>query len=290
MRSMTGYGAGRKQADGREMTIEIKAVNHRFLDINLRMPRGLLFLEDPIRKALSASLSRGHLDIYVNYRNSREDARQVRVDAQLLSAYQTALDALLDAVPVTDDRSLMRMATLPDVLSLSEREEDQQAVTSLAMEALREAIAALLLMRSAEGQALQADLSQRTDALEAITADIAARAPLVVEEYRERLLQRISELLDAPPDPQRLAQEVAIMADRAAIDEELVRLTSHIGQIRDAAHSDEPIGRKLDFIVQEMGREVNTIGSKSSDLTICDKVVLAKAEIEKIREQVQNIE
>lgn len=290
MRSMTGYGRGSAQADGREATIEIKTVNHRFLDVNLRAPRGMLYLEDPLRKAIAQRLSRGHADVYINYRNLREDAREVRVDLPLLLAYGRALDEMGRALYLKDDRSVTRLAQMPDVLSLSEKEEDAQAVTDVCLSALSEALDALSDMRQREGDTLLTDMLEKLDKLEDIRAAILARAPLVVTEYRERLEARIAELLSAPPDPQRLAQEVALLADRAAIDEELVRLASHIAQAREHANLPEPVGRKLDFIVQEMGREVNTIGSKASDLQVTGLVLAAKAEIEKMREQVQNIE
>ena len=290
MYSMTGYGRCRVEADGREMTVELKTVNHRFLDINLRMPRGLLFLEDTIRKALSARLSRGHADVFLTYRNGRDDAREVTVDASLLHAYTAAYDKIAAETGITDDRSLTRLASLPDVLTISEKEDDQEAVTALCRQALEGAVDALVVMRAQEGEALKSDTAMRLDHLEALASQISERAPSVVAEYKERLETRLAELLDAPPDPQRLAQEVALMADRAAIDEELVRLSSHVAQLRQTLTSGEPVGRKLDFLVQELNREVNTIGSKASDLQIGAWVVEAKAEIEKIREQVQNIE
>lgn len=290
MHSMTGYGSFRREAAGREMTIELKAVNHRFLDVNLRLPRGLLFLEDSIRKMLSARLSRGHVDVFVTYRNAREDAREVSVDTGLAIAYATVLDKLAACVHLSDDRSLSQIAALPDVLTISEGAEDQPAVTSLCTEALEGAVCALVSMRLCEGKALADDIARRLETLLSLTRRIGERAPEVVRDYQSRLSLRIEELLASPADPQRLAMEVALMADRAAIDEELVRLVSHIAQMQGCLTLAEPVGRKLDFLVQELNREVNTIGSKASDLTITTLVVEAKAEIEKLREQVQNIE
>lgn len=290
MLSMTGYGRSREEADGREMTVELKTVNHRFLDVNLRLPRGLLFLEDPIRKGLSARLNRGHVDVFITYRNTRDDQRRVTVDLALLNAYIDAYDRIAAQADILDDRSLTRLASLPDVMMIAEADDDQTAVTTLCGTALTGALDALTAMRAQEGEALMAALSANLDHLAQLAAEIAARAPDVVTEYQTKLTARVTELLDAPPDPQRLAQEVALMADRASIDEELVRLQSHIAQIRQTMQSGEPAGRKLDFLVQELNREVNTIGSKASDLTIASHVVEAKATIEKIREQVQNIE
>lgn len=290
MLSMTGYGRSRAEVDGREMTVDLKTVNHRFLDINLRLPRGLLFLEDPIRKGLSARLNRGHVDVFITYRNTRDDQRRVSVDLALLDAYANAYDQIVAQLDIADDRSLTRLAALPDVLTIAEADDDQAAVTTLCQDALSGALDALTAMRAKEGEALDADLSANLDRLSQLAAAITLRAPDVVTEYQAKLTARVTELLDAPPDPQRLAQEVALMADRASIDEELVRLQSHITQIRQTMRSGEPAGRKLDFLVQELNREVNTIGSKASDLQIATHVVESKATIEKIREQVQNIE
>jgi len=290
VRSMTGYGRFRQETDGREMSVEIKTVNHRFLDLNLRVPRGMLFLEDVIRKALAARLSRGHADVFLTYRNSRDDAREVRVDTSLLRAYARAFDLMAAETGLQDDRSLTRLASMPDVLTVAERDDDQDAVTALCVSTLQGALDVLARMRGQEGEALSADLQDRIGRLTAGAEQITLRAPDVVADYRARLNARVEELLAAPPDPQRLAQEVALFADRAAIDEELVRLKSHIGQIQDCLKATEPVGRKLDFLVQELNREVNTIGSKASDLTIAALVVALKTEIEKIREQVQNIE
>ena len=290
MRSMTGYGRFRQERNGREITIEIKTVNHRFLDLNLRMPRGTLFLEEPLRKALASRLSRGHADVFLTYRNARDDAKEVVVDTSLLHAYAAAFDVMATETGLTDDRSLTRLAALPNVLTVTEKEDDQDAVTALCIDTLHGALDALTLMRDQEGQALTSDLATRTGHLEEITEQIGARAPEVVKEYQTKLDARIVQLLAAPPDPQRMAQEVALFADKAAIDEELVRLKSHFTQVRECLAATEPVGRKLDFLVQELNREVNTISSKASDLAIASLVVEAKAEIEKIREQVQNIE
>lgn len=290
MRSMTGYGRSRLERDGREMTVEVKTVNHRFLDTNLRVPRGLLYLEEVVRKAVSVRLSRGRVEIFFSYSNSREDARMVAVDASLVRSLWEAYDMIIAMTGVGDDRSVSHIAAQGDVLTVTEGEDDQEAVTALCLDTLSFALDRLVIMREEEGRALEEDMSARLSCLGLITEKIGLRAPEVVADYKARLTARIAELLDAPPDPQRLAQEIAMFADRAAIDEELVRLSSHCAQIRDAFASAEPVGRKLDFLVQELNREINTIGSKASDLTITGLVVEAKAEIEKIREQVQNIE
>lgn len=290
MRSMTGYGRSRMEMDGRETTVEVKTVNHRFLDISFRMPRSLSFLEEPIRKALAARMSRGHVDVYLTYCNARADARVVNVDLSLLQAYQKALSQMREAGHLVDDMKLSAYARLPDVLTVSEQEEDQAAVTALATVALNRALDDLIAMREREGSRLGDDMGAKLAHLDQLRAQIAARAPRVTVDYRDRLKARIEQLMEGPPDEQRLVQEVALFADRAAIDEELVRLSSHIAQISALIRSGEPVGRKLDFLVQELNREINTIGSKASDLEIASCVVDAKSEIEKLREQVQNIE
>lgn len=290
MHSMTGYGRARVEEDGREMTVELKTVNHRFLDVNLRLPRGLVFLEEALRRVLSARLNRGHADVFLTYRNARADARALAVDTALLGAYSAAYDQIIAQLHCPDDRTVSGMAALPDVLTLSEKEEDQRAVTALCQRALVQALDALEAMRQKEGNALAEDMRARMDRLACIAGEIEKRAPCVVADGKARLEARIADLLEMPPDPQRLAQEIALLADRTAIDEELVRLSSHLAQMRQALQSGAPVGRKLDFLVQELNREVNTIGSKASDLQIGSLVVEAKAEIEKIREQVQNIE
>ena len=290
MLSMTGYGRAAREIDGRQMTIELKSVNHRFLDLSFRMPRNLMFLEDEVRKAIGARLSRGHVDVFITYRNLRTDAKIVTADRALFDAYAQALDGLSGA-GVTDDRSLMSIARLPDVLVISEAEEDREAVTALMLDALGEALDQLIAMRTREGEAMKRDLSEKVDAVERMTGEIEARYPRTVDEYRERLRTAVLELLgDAEVDESRLLTEVALMADRSAIAEETVRLKSHVEQLRKLFESPEPIGRRIDFIVQELNREVNTISSKSQDIPITRQAVDMKAEIEKLREQLQNVE
>lgn len=290
MRSMTGYGRALVEEDGREMTVEVRSVNHRFLDVSCRLPRSIGFLEDAVRKGVAARVARGHVDVFVNYVNRREDAREVRVDTVLAQAYRSALEELGKAVCLTQSASLIDYARLPDVLTVSEKQEDQDALRALLQHALEKALDQLCAMREMEGENMRADILSKMDAIASLQKQIASRAPLVVEEYREKLRARLCALLSGELDEARFATEVAIFADRAAIDEELVRLESHIAQIRAAAALQEPVGRKLDFLVQELNREVNTIGSKASDAQIAQHVVAAKGEIEKLREQVQNIE
>ena len=289
MLSMTGYGRAMRDMDGRQLTIELKSVNHRFLDISFRMPRNLMFLEDDARKLIGAKLARGHVDVFMTYRNMRSDARSVTVDKALFDAYASAL-AGLSCEEIRDDRSLMSIARLPDVLVVSEAEEDQDALRALLRSTLNEALDALLVMRRREGEEMKKDLSYRTSRIEDMTRRIEARYPETVQEYTARLKNSIEELIGQSVDETRLLTEVAVMADRSAIAEETVRLHAHIAQLRECLEKAEPVGRRIDFLVQEFNREVNTISSKSQDVPITQLAVSMKAEIEKLREQLQNIE
>ncbi len=288
--SMTGYGRCTLAQDGREVTIELKSVNHRFLDLAFRMPRSFAFLENDMRAHISNKLARGHVDIFVTYKNSRDDARKVTLDSALLGEYLTTLrqggiDHMLD-----DNLRLRDVLSMQDVLTVEEADEDQQALSALTLSALDTALDSLCTMRRREGEAMRGDVETRLDTLERTAHAIDERAPQWLEEYRQRLRARIEEICQMQLDEARLTQEVALAADKAAVDEETVRLRSHIAQMRDLLKQSEPAGRKLDFLVQEMNREVNTTGSKSSDLILTGMVVDAKAELEKIREQIQNIE
>ena len=289
MRSMTGYGRCQRAADGREMTVEVKTVNHRFLDVALRLPRHLSFAEEAMRKQIGEALGRGHADVFVTYRNSRPDARKVVCDPALAAAYKDAMAQLQEATGAVNDVPLSQYAQLPDVLTVTENEEDQDAVWALLSDALSGALQDVDAMRLREGNALKADLTLHLELLEKLRLQIAERAPGVVQDYHKKLLQRIAEFGVVAPDEQRVVQEVALFADRAAIDEELSRLDSHIRQAYKLMET-EPCGSKLNFLVQEMNREVNTIGSKALDSDIAKMVVDAKSEIEKLREQIQNVE
>ena len=291
MFSMTGYGKGSASTDGREMTVELKSVNHRYLDVGMRLPRHLAFLEEPIRSALTNRLSRGHVDVFVNYRNLRSDARTVEIDAPLLAAFVAAARQANETLCLQDDLSLTAALRLPDVSNVREADEDSDALLGLLNAAIKGAIDALLVMRKQEGDRLSVYLGICADTVESLTNQIAVRAPVVVEEYRIKLNERITQLLgNVEVDRARLATEVALFADKASIDEEITRLHSHLAALRELLVDQEPIGRKLDFVVQEMNREFNTIGSKANDGELTKLVLTGKAEIEKIREQVQNIE
>ena len=291
MYSMTGYGRGSASLDGRELTIELKSVNNRFLDIGMKLPRQLSFLEESFRKLLTDALDRGHVDVYVNYRNLRSDAKTVRVDEALLKAYLVSARESAKALDLADDLTLSKALTLPDVTCILPADEDQEALTELGRQVMTAAIEELKAMRRKEGERLKLDLSARMDTMTGYAAAIEKRAPAVAEEYRTKLTARIEELLgETEVDRSRLATEVAIFADRAAIDEEIVRLNTHLVHFRELLDADEPVGRKMDFLIQEMNRECNTIGSKANDAELTGIVLLCKAEIEKLREQIQNIE
>lgn len=291
MYSMTGYGKGSASGDGREITVELKSVNHRYLDVGMRLPRHLSFLEDGIRSQLGARLSRGHIDVFVNYRNLRSDARTVEIDIPLLFAFVSSAKQANETLQLTDDLTLSAALRLPDVSNVREADEDSEAVLALTQTALGNAIDALLGMRLSEGERLKVYLANCVDTVLALTEKISKRAPLVVGEYKAKLDERIQALLgQVEVDRTRLATEVALFADKASIDEEITRLHSHITEFRSLLNASEPSGRKLDFVVQEMNREFNTIGSKANDGELTNLVLSGKAEIEKIREQVQNIE
>lgn len=290
-RSMTGFGRASLSIDGRELSIELKAVNHRNLDIAFRFPRSLSFLENPARKILASRLARGHIDVFGVYRNVREDSKTVSLDTALLASYMNLAKKASEDYGIANDLTLSNVLRLPDIVVVTEAEEDREALVELMEKTLNLACDKLISMRQLEGDRIKLDLIARLDCLANIRDKIEERAPFVSEEYRTKLNKRIESLLcEVEIDRARLATEVALFADKVSIDEELVRLTSHIDASRELFESSDPIGRNLDFIVQEMNREFNTIGSKANDKLISGLVIDGKAELEKIREQVQNFE
>ena len=289
---MTGFGRGESRNDdvGR-IVVEMKAVNHRFSEVVFRMPRQFNQLEEQARKAVQSRVARGRVDVFVSW-DPAAKAKGVKVDKELAMAYYNSLKELGREIGSNSTLTLDTLARLPDVLKVEEGEVSAEGLGPLFEEAVTTAVESLIAMREREGAAQAADLHSRARKLEALSQAIAQRAPQVVDEYRLRLVRRLDELLPAgnTVDPQRLAQEVAIFADRSDIAEELQRLDSHLDQFRATLAGGESIGRKLDFLVQEIGREFNTIGSKANDVATTSQVVEAKSELEKIREQVQNIE
>lgn len=291
IKSMTGFGRGEISKNGKEFTVEIKTVNHRYSDVFIKMPRQISFLEDKVRELVGKTISRGKIDVFVTYYNYSEDSKHVSFDEPLSKAYITAVETLRDKYGLADDITVSLISKFPDVLKVEQAEEDEELLWLLLREATGKALDALIRMREVEGEGLKNVLLERADYVEGIIGEIGKRAPEVPKDYKLKLTARIKDLLDQQVvDENRIATEVAIFADRCSIDEELVRLASHISQMREAFTLSIPIGRKLDFLVQEMNREINTIGSKANDLTITKNVVEIKSEIEKIREQIQNIE
>ena len=287
MRSMTGYGKCQLQRDTWEVTVELRAVNHRYLDVAMRLPRNLLFLEDGVRKGLQA-LIRGHVDVYLTVRQTEGAGRVVEADTALAASYVAAAKAIREVTGAADDLTVSRLLKLEGVATLTEAAMDEDAVSALCADALSGAIAQLDDMRLREGENLRADLAEHLDNVAALREKVVAYAPKVVEEYSARLTEKLAKLPIEPVDPARLAQEVALMADKCAIDEELSRLMSHITQLRRYLDMQGETGKKMDFLIQEMNRETNTIGSKCSDAAIAQCVVDMKSEIEKLREQIQN--
>ncbi len=290
MHSMTGCGSGKVRKEGWEVTVDLKTVNHRFLDIGMRLPRNLSFLEQTVRDCLGKSISRGHADVFLTVKRTDSSPVDIECDTDLGALYLKTAEQIAAQTHVANDMTVSRLMKMEGVLTLNEREMDEELVASICAEATGIAAAQLVQMRRREGEHLKEDLSNHLDAADALRELILQRAPMVVDEYRAKLENRLKNMLTEAADPQRLAQEVAIIADRCAIDEELARLDSHIRQMRKYMESEGEIGKKMDFLIQEMNREANTIGSKASDAAIAQHVVDLKSEIEKLREQIQNVE
>ena len=290
MRSMTGCGTGVVRRDEWEATVDIKTVNHRFLDIGMRLPRNLSFLEQPVRNCISTRIRRGHADVFITIRNISTSASRVVTDYDLAAHYIEIARELSRQTGAENDMTVSRILRMEGVTSVEEAELNQDLITEICTEASSIAIDHLIGMREIEGTHLRTDLRTHLDAAASLRDHILERAPLVVSEYREKLEARLKTLLSESPDPVRISQEVAIIADRCAIDEELARLESHIRQFIIYLDEKDEIGKKMDFLVQEMNREANTIGSKASDAAIAQFVVDLKSEIEKMREQIQNVE
>jgi uncharacterized protein (TIGR00255 family) len=290
-RSMTGFGRGEAHGPAGRIVVEMKSVNHRFSEVVFRMPRQFGANEEPARKVILSKVNRGRVDVGVSW-DPPAKAGRIKVDKELAIAYCNSLKELGEEIGSKIELTLDSLAKLPDVFKVEEGEVTAAELWPTFETAVTEAVSNLIAMREREGAALVLDLADRISKVEALCSVVAARAPDVVKEYRTRLERRIEELLPQGHnvDPSRLAQEVALFADRSDITEEVQRLGSHVAQFRQALQADDAVGRKLDFLVQEIGREVNTMGSKANDAAITTQVIEAKCELEKIREQVQNIE
>lgn len=291
LRSMTGFGRGEDTIGGRHIVFEIKSVNHKYFEFNSRIPRGYLFLEDKLKAYIQGKISRGKVDVFLQIETLEETDVQVLVNHSLASAYVTALQELKERYQLPDEPSLALLSKYSDIFSVHKAPEDEDAVWEAVRQVADQAIASFLKMREAEGARLKADILEKAGEIVALVDQVERHTPETVEHYRERLKAKIEELLqDNRFDEQRVLTEVAIFADKVAVDEETVRLRSHFQQLQSLVDSDGPVGRKIDFLVQEMNREANTIGSKSVNSQIAYLVVDIKALIEKIREQVQNVE
>lgn len=294
VRSMTGYGRGEVTGEGVSVTVELRAVNNRYLDCAIKMPRAYLFAEDAMKERIQASVGRGKVDVYVNMVHTAGDDTIVTVNEALAKGY---IDALKKIYELDGGNYIKKsgyaadLARFPDVITVEKREEDQEKVQELLLEALDAALAGFNDMREREGDKLAQDILFRGDTIEQLVQKVEARSPGIVADYRARLEAKLTEVLqNTQIDESRILTEAAIYADKVAVDEETVRLRSHLSQLREMMKQGGSVGRKLDFLIQEFNREANTIGSKCNDIETSRVVVDIKAEIEKIREQIQNLE
>lgn len=291
MKSMTGYGKGVAANDKRTVSVEIKSVNNRFLEISCKLPKALMYIDDVIQKTIKSSVSRGSFDVYFSYENLSESAKKVTVDKALAAEYVAAAKALRAEFRMDDDYGVTALLRTPDVATVSVPEDDRELVCELTRKATKEALEKLDAMRKTEGDGVYKDLISLIGNLQSYLNKAKERAPKVVADYKKGLYARVKELLDGyEPDEAKLLNEVAFFADKADINEEISRLQSHIGQFKAICEENAPQGRRLDFLSQEMVREVNTMGSKSNDITLTGYVVAMKNEVEKIKEQIRNVE
>lgn len=294
IKSMTGFGRERVVADGREIIVEIRSVNHRYYEFNSRTPRAYGYLDEKLKSFLNSGISRGKVEVSVSIYNQEGTDAEIELNKPVALGYLKALRESADELNLSDDLALSNIMRLPDIFTVVKKTEDEEVIWNQVKAVAQPALDKFVQMRITEGQKLHDDISSKLDYIEQTVGKIEAHQPSVAQSYSERLYDKIKETLKSVEldkiDEQRILTEVAIFSDKVAIDEETVRLRSHISQFRELIKSDEPVGRKLDFLVQEINREVNTIGSKANDLTITKMVVDLKSEIEKIREQIQNIE
>lgn len=291
IKSMTGYGSANGTSGKLEISIELKSVNNRFFDCNIRIPRVYTALEDTIKTVAQGYISRGKMDIFVTVDSSKSDDVVISLNEPLADAYMKALNDIESKYGIKNELTAITFSRIPDVLMVEKKEVDTDALSGDVSEILKKALQAFNEMREKEGRKMYEDITSRLDKLEEMTGVIEARSPETVKEYVQRLEQKMKEVLqNTEIDESRILTEAAIFGDKVAVDEETVRLRSHISQFREILQMDEPIGRKLDFLTQEVNRETNTIGSKCNDAAMARIVVNMKAEIEKIREQIQNIE
>ncbi len=291
IKSMTGYGRSRQTRNGRDITVEIRSVNNRYLDCTVKMPRAYVFAEDAVKSVVQKLVSRGKVDVLISVDSTGAEASVVCVNEPLARGYYEALCHLSSTLELDSGVTAVTLAKFPDVLTVTRAEEDLESVASDIAAVTEEAALAYNMMRAVEGEKMAQDVLGRLITIEEAVGRVEARSPQTVQAYRERLENKMREVLQSTTiDEGRILTEAAIFADKIAVDEETVRLHSHMSQLRLMLESNEPVGRKLDFLIQEVNRECNTIGSKCNDLAISQEVIGMKAEVEKIREQVQNVE
>lgn len=292
IRSMTGYGKGFLNTENREYQVEIKSVNHRYLDINIKMPRTLSYLEEDIKKEISKKIKRGKIDVFITFENNSQEGRNVKINKELAKVYINQLKELANEEKISDNIEVIDIAKFPDILTIKIDEKDEK-IKSEIIQATKDATEKIVEMKNIEGEKIAQDLLTRIERIESKIAEISKKSTGLIEEYVVKLEKRIKEILKSEEvDKSRLAQEVVIYADKCSVEEEITRLKSHIYQFKNllSDNKNETIGKKLDFIIQEMNRETNTIGSKANNLEITNGVIDIKTELEDIREQVQNIE
>lgn len=291
LKSMTGFGRAQKEIDGYVITVELKSVNHRYFEFSSRVPRQYGFLDEKLKSYINGKVSRGKIECYVTIEALNTDTADVVVNHTLATAYVNALKEIAETYELKDDFGASTISRFPEVLVVRKSDEDEEKLWGYVQEVCSEAIDKFVAMREVEGSKMKDDIYSRGQFILDCVSYIEERSPQTVKEYNDKLIERVHELLgDVSLDESRILQEVAIYADKVAVAEETVRLRSHIEQLNTFISSDEPVGRKMDFLVQEINRETNTIGSKANDVDIARKVVDIKAEVEKIREQIQNIE
>lgn len=292
VKSMTGFGKNDSQIENKYFQVELKSVNHRYIDISIRLPKMFTYLEENIRNLIKSYLQRGRIEVYIAYKNIGDSDVKVAIDMPLAREYLNSLTKMDWELAIQSDITTSLIVSFPDVLKVEKKEEDKEETWRCLRDALDTALIELVAMRKAEGEKLKIDMLKRLDKIDGLLAQIKDRSPIIVQEYRQRLTDRVKEILDEQfdLDEGRIAMEVALFADKSNITEEIVRLHSHIEQFIKTLEEDDAIGRKLDFLLQEMNRETNTIGSKANDLTVANLVINIKSELEKMREQVQNIE
>lgn len=291
IKSMTGYGCAKGQAEGLSISVELKSVNNKFLDVAVRVPRSFLFAEEAVKSAVQAHISRGKVDVFVTVDSSEAEEMTIKVNEPLLKGYIDAIRHISEEYALENDLTALSVSRFPDVLTVEKKDLDADAISAAISEITEAALCDYDAMRMREGEKLKDDVLSRLDTIERLVAAVEAEAPKTVAEYRARLEQKMAEVLGAAGiDEGRILAEAAIFADHIAVDEETVRLRSHMAQLKTMINGSSPIGRKIDFLIQEFNREANTIGSKCQNSDIAHVVVDLKSEIEKIREQIQNIE